>query len=57
MARRGVTQAHLAHDIGMAQQSLSRRLRGDTPFTVDELQRIAEVLGVPACELLGQGAA
>lgn len=53
MARRGVTQARLAHQLGMAQQSLSRRLRGDTLFSVDELLRIANVLDVPAGELLG----
>lgn len=57
MARRDLTQQRLASEIGMAQQSLSRRLRGDTPLTVDELQAIADVLGVPAAALLEAGAA
>jgi transcriptional regulator with XRE-family HTH domain len=53
MARRGETQQSLADRIGMKQQGLSRRLRGETRFTVDELQRIADALEVRAAELLG----
>lgn len=55
MARRGITQDTLARRVGMKQQSLSRRLRFETCFTVAELLRIAEVLGVSAAELLKQG--
>jgi transcriptional regulator with XRE-family HTH domain len=57
MARRGETQQSLAGRIGMKQQSLSKRLRGETRFSVDELQRIADALGVPTAELLEAGAA
>ena len=53
MARRDMTQQALAAKLGMAQQSLSRRLRGETLFTVDDLLRIAEILGVAAADLLG----
>jgi transcriptional regulator with XRE-family HTH domain len=53
MARRGKTQQALAHQIGMKQQSLSRRLRGETRFSIDELQLVAEALEVPLGELVG----
>lgn len=52
MARRDVTQQQLAERIGMAQQSLSRRLRGETRFSIDELQLIADVLDVAITDLL-----
>ena len=50
MARQGKTQQQLASLAGMAQQTLSRRLRLDdpTPFDVEELERVAQALGVPA---------
>lgn len=57
MARSKRTQAALAHDIGMKQQALSRRLAGITPFTIDELGRIAEVLEVPLHGLVGEAVA
>lgn len=44
MARRNHTQATLAQLIGMRQQSLSRRLSGQTEFTIDELARVAAAL-------------
>ena len=53
MARQQVTQVQLSRAIGMAQQSLSERLRGKTPFTTDDLGRVADALGVHPAELLG----
>ena len=52
MARAGLSQASLAESLGLQQQSLSRRLSGKTPFTLDEAFAIATVLGVPASEIL-----
>lgn len=56
MARSKRTQAILAHEVGMKQQALSRRLAGHTPFTVDELGRIAAVLNVSLTSLVGEKA-
>lgn len=52
MARRGVTQAKLAAALGLSQPSVSARLRGVTPFDVDELHTVADFLGVPLSDLL-----
>lgn len=50
MGRQGKTQQQLSALAGMAQQTLSRRLKLDDPipFDVDELERISQALGVPA---------
>lgn len=53
MARSKRTQANLAEEIGMKQQALSRRLAGTTNFSLDELGKVADALGVPLAELLG----
>lgn len=49
MGRQGKSQHQLAAAAGMAQQTLSRRLRieGPIPFDTDELERVAKALGVP----------
>ncbi|MET8908353.1 helix-turn-helix transcriptional regulator [Micromonospora sp. NPDC004551] len=52
MARREMTQQALAPLIGMSQQALSRRLRGEHPFDTAELERVANALGVPVAEFL-----
>lgn len=52
MARRGVTQETLARKIGLSQAAVSARLRGRTPFDVNELTQISAILGVPAASLL-----
>lgn len=52
MARRQVTQATLAAALGVTQQAVSRRLRGDVDFTVSELQAVADVLEVPVADLI-----
>lgn len=46
MARQKMTQAELGDRIGMKQSTLSRRLNGDINFTLEELARIADALGV-----------
>lgn len=52
MARRGVSQAKLAAALGLSQPSISARLRGVTPFDVDELHAVADFLDVSAASLL-----
>lgn len=52
MARQGVSQMTLAAKIRMKQTSVSARLRGLTPFDVNELHVIADVLDVPLSKLL-----
>lgn len=48
MARQGKTQQQLASLAGMAQQTLSRRLKVEDPipFDVEELERVARALDV-----------
>jgi transcriptional regulator with XRE-family HTH domain len=52
MARAGVTQVQLGAHLGMAQSAISKRLKGDTPWRVDELQRVAAYLDIPLSTLL-----
>lgn len=52
VARRRVSGAALAESLGLTQTAMSRRLRGVTPFSVDELVKVARVLDMPAAELL-----
>ncbi|WP_182112918.1 helix-turn-helix domain-containing protein [Actinotalea sp. JY-7876] len=52
MARHGVTQRLIAKAIGKTQQAVSYKLSGRSALTVDELQRIAALLGVPTAALL-----
>lgn len=58
MARQGVTQMALARKIGLSQAAISARIKGRTPFDINELSQIAEVLDVPLDALLaGVGSA
>jgi len=50
-ARKRLTMASLAQGSDMTYQTLRRRLAGTHPFTVDELERVAAVLGVTVTEL------
>jgi transcriptional regulator with XRE-family HTH domain len=52
MGRKKCNQVVLADRIGMTQQALSRRLAGQTPFTVDELSRVAAALDVLVTTLI-----
>lgn len=57
MGRRLTSQSHLADKMGRTQQFLSRRLTGQTNFTIEEIAQIAAILGVPVSTLLGEVAA
>ena len=52
IARAGVRQKAVAAHLGMSQGALSRRITGASPFTLDELARVAGFLGVPLTALL-----
>lgn len=54
---RGLRQVQVAPLLGLSQVALSDRLRGRTPFTLQDLDRIAEHLGIPVAELLEPAAA
>jgi transcriptional regulator with XRE-family HTH domain len=56
LTRQGMSQRELARKLGFSQQYLWRRLspavRADMEFTTAELDRIADVLGVPVTTFL-----
>jgi transcriptional regulator with XRE-family HTH domain len=58
MARHGWNQQMLADKAGIAQQTLSRRIRVEnpSPFDTDELERVAAALGVPVEQLISSAA-
>lgn len=57
MARKKVSQQEVARQLGVAQQTISRRITGDIPFDVAELAKIAQILGVPLSHFVVERAA
>ncbi len=55
MARRGVSQHQVADVLGLSQTAVSKRLRGVTPWDVNEMGTLAEAFGVPIAVLLEGG--
>jgi len=53
MARRRLSQIELGRILGRSQAAISRRLAGETEFTVKELRAAAAWLGVSPASLLG----
>jgi hypothetical protein len=56
-ARRRVAQSHIADFLGMSRGQVNDRFRYRTPWTVDELGKIAGLFDVPVGVLLGEVAA
>ena len=52
VARKNVSQREVAKAIGKSQAAAWRRLSGNYPFNVTELQAIADLLGVPVARFL-----
>lgn len=52
MARRRITQTDLANKLGWTQSYVSRRLSGDVPFDIDELEVLADLFDVPVVRFL-----
>ena len=50
-----ITQTSLAPKLGMTQSGLSKKLRGDRPWTLDELYRAAAALDCNVVDLLPSG--
>lgn len=46
VARKGKTQTELAFGIGMSKQSVSAKMNADSAFTLNDLERIANWLGI-----------
>jgi len=53
LAARGIDQTELVPVLGISRNSVSRRVNGSVRFHIDELETIADYLGVPLAELLG----
>ena len=52
LARQGISQTDLAASLRKSQPTVSRRLLGRVPFSVDELDIIADLLDVPMAQLV-----
>lgn len=52
MWMRSISQREVADTLGVAQNSVSRRLRGTTPITVGELHALADLLHVSVEDLI-----
>ncbi|MCR2051480.1 helix-turn-helix domain-containing protein [Actinomyces bowdenii] len=50
-ARQGITVTALAEQAAISSRSLHRKLRGERPITLPEVQRLAAALGVPLSTL------
>lgn len=52
LARRSKKAAWLARELGVSDMYLSRRLRGEVPFDLADLEKVTAALGVPLVGLL-----
>jgi transcriptional regulator with XRE-family HTH domain len=57
MARQNVPQRELGRVLGLSQGAAWRRLKGEVPFDVSELSKVAELLDVPMTQFLPAPAA
>jgi len=56
LGRQGLKPADLAGALGLSRPTVAGRLNGHTPFTADELDRAAELLGITAYDLIESAA-
>lgn len=52
MAEKGMSQEAVGIALGIAQEAVSRRVRGKVEWRASELLALAPVLGVPVADLL-----
>lgn len=52
MARQQISQQRVADVLKVSRQAFNRRITGDIPFDVAELEKIAEFLGVPVTNFM-----
>lgn len=57
LAREGKPQRFVAEVLCLSQPAVSRRMRGEVPFDVAELHKLADVLGVPVGDFVAGTAA
>jgi len=53
----GITHVGLSESTGIPRTTLIRRLNGFAPFTLEELEAVAHVLGTSVSDLTRKGAA
>jgi len=56
LARRRLAGAQLARDTGIPQQTMSRKLNGQSEFTFDDVVSIARALDIALADLIGMAA-
>jgi transcriptional regulator with XRE-family HTH domain len=52
LARKRMSAARLGRELGVSQTYVWRRLKGEVAFDLDDLDRIAEILGISVASLL-----
>lgn len=52
MSRRGLSQTAIATRLGLSQAAVSARLRGITPFDLNEVVKLADLFGMTVDQLL-----
>lgn len=52
LARQNISKAAVAQALGKSRATASRKLSGSIPLTIDELHALAELVGLPAADLL-----
>lgn len=57
LARAGRRQADLAREVGISRAALSRKMRGEGAFYVEEIVAIADALGIDAGRLVATATA
>lgn len=52
LARHRKTQAALAKELGVSEQYISKRLQAESPFTTEQLEKAAGMLGMSLYQLM-----
>lgn len=52
LARRNISRTSAAEALGISRTLMWARLRGDKPFTVTELEKLAELMSIPMSTFL-----
>lgn len=51
LARQNISQNTFAALVGLSRSGFSRRMTGEIPFSADEIERVAQELGISLVEL------
>lgn len=52
LARRNISRTEAAQALGISRTRMWSRLRGDTPLTVADLEKLATLTGLPVTEFM-----